>query len=181
MNIKLSTSELNRPDISTFRATPKLPVVLVLENIRSRSNIGSVFRSADAFLVDEIILCGYTSQPPHRDIQKTALGATESVKWHYEKECTEAIKHLKKMGYSTWAIEQTTESVMIEKFEFKKMAPLALVFGNEVDGVSEQSLALCDGSIEIAQFGTKHSLNVSVYAGIVMHSANLRLANSSNE
>ncbi len=181
MNIKLSTEELNRPDINSFREIPKLPVVLVLENIRSRSNIGSVFRSADAFLMDEIVLCGYTAKPPHRDIQKTALGATESVKWRYQTECMEVIKSLKKNGYSIWAVEQTTESVLIQEFEFKKMAPLALIFGNEVDGVSINSLALCDGAIEVAQFGTKHSLNVSVCAGIVMHSANLQLGDSSDK
>lgn len=180
MNTKLSTENLNRPDISVFREIPKLPVVVVLENIRSRSNIGSVFRSADAFLVDEIVLCGYTAQPPHRDIQKTALGATESVKWRYNKECSEVIKTLKEKGYEVWAVEQTTESVLVEEFGFKKIAPIALIFGNEVDGVSEKCLALCDGAIEIAQFGTKHSLNVSVCAGIVMHFANLRLSDSSD-
>lgn len=179
MNIKLSTEELNRPDINAFRETPKLPVVLILENIRSRSNIGSVFRSADAFLMQEIVLCGYTAKPPHRDIQKTALGATESVKWRYEPACIEVIKDLKKNRYSIWAVEQTTESILIQEFEFEKVAPLALIFGNEVDGVSDESLTLCDGSIEVAQFGTKHSLNVSVCAGIVMHTANLRLGNSS--
>lgn len=179
MNTKLSTDELNRPDISSFRDIPKLPVVIVLENIRSRSNIGSVFRSADAFLMDEIVLCGYTAQPPHRDIQKTALGATESVNWRYEKDCRDAVNDLKKRGFSIYAVEQTTESVLIQDFNFEHSAPLALIFGNEVEGVSENILSICDGTIEIAQFGTKHSLNVSVCAGIVMHAANLRLYNSS--
>lgn len=181
MNIKLSAKELNRPNIREFREFTKLPVVIILENIRSRSNVGAVFRSADAFLIEEILLCGFTAQPPHRDIQKTALGATESVKWRYEKDCTSVIKHLKDNGYAIWAVEQTTKSIMIQDFKFKKNAPIALIFGNEVEGVSESSLLLSDGAIEIAQFGTKHSLNISVCAGIVMHLANLELGDTSNE
>lgn len=175
MNIKLTTEQLERPDIADYSRIKKIPVKVILENIRSRNNIGSVFRSADAFLIEEIILCGYTAQPPHRDIHKTALGATESVGWRYFKNTNEAISELRKEHYSVWALEQTTKSVGLKQFSFANNSPLALVLGNEVKGVEQETIAKCDGTIEISQYGTKHSLNVSVCAGIVLHEANQQL------
>jgi len=181
MNIKLTTEQLNRPDITEYGKLKKIPVRLVLENIRSRNNIGSVFRSADAFLIEEIILCGYTAQPPHRDIQKTALGATETVKWRYFKDTTSAIEALKNDGFSVWAIEQTSKSIFLQDFDFSGESPIALVLGNEVHGIESTTLDQCNGSIEIAQFGTKHSLNVAVCAGIFLHFANHQLLTTSSE
>lgn len=179
MNIKLSTDQLNRPDVSTYKEIEKIPVKVILENIRSRSNIGSIFRSADAFMIDEIILCGFTACPPHRDIHKTALGATESVNWRYENDIAKVIQELKAQNHQVWAVEQTSNSQFIHQFTFDNKTPLALIFGNEVRGVDEKTIAQCDGTIEINQFGTKHSLNVSVCAGIVMFYANLHLSNPS--
>ncbi len=169
MNTKLSLEQLNRPDPETFSKMEKLPVVVILENIRSRSNIGSVFRSADAFLVKEIILCGYTSCPPHRDIQKTALGATETVTWRHEEDTQQAVAALRNQNYEVWAVEQSSQSVELSTFNPNPSKPLALIFGNEVDGVQQNTIDLCDGCIEIAQSGTKHSLNVAVCGGIVLY------------
>ncbi|TDW96502.1 RNA methyltransferase [Dinghuibacter silviterrae] len=163
---KLKTVELGRKSVEEFRQSEKLPVTVVLDNVRSMHNVGSVFRTADAFLLGGVCLCGYTPRPPHRDIQKTALGATESVDWSYYETTEEAVKALRAQGYRVWAVEQTTNSTALQDFEPK--GPTAVVFGNEVDGVTSSVLPLCDGVLEIPQWGTKHSLNVSVAAGIVL-------------
>ncbi len=165
---KLSMDELGRKTPEGFRASEKMPLVIVLDNIRSRMNTGSVFRTADAFLLEGIFLCGFTATPPHREIHKTALGATESVTWQYFKQTTEAIQHLRANGYSVFALEQTTQSITLQDFHPGKGRKYAMVFGNEVKGVGEDALALCDQSLEIPQFGTKHSLNVAVTAGMVV-------------
>jgi len=166
---KLTTAELNRPTKEEYDQKDKLPVVVVLDNIRSHNNTGSVFRTADAFLIGEIYLCGITACPPHRDIHKTALGAEDSVKWQYFETTTEACQHLKELGYKIYAVEQTEGSTMLQDFTFDEKT--ALVMGNEVDGVGDEVVDLCDGAIELPQSGTKHSLNVSVCAGIVMWKA----------
>lgn len=165
---KLSMDELGRKTIEEFKQAEKTRVIAVLDNIRSMHNVGSVFRTADAFLIEAICLCGYTPQPPHRDIHKTALGATETVDWLYYNDTIGAVNDLKERGYLVYGIEQTVDSVSLEKFMPVKDQPLAIVFGNEVEGVDAEVLKLCDGSIEIPQFGMKHSLNISVAAGIVM-------------
>lgn len=145
-----------------------MPVVVVLDNIRSMHNVGSVFRTADAFLMRGIYLCGYTPQPPHRDIQKTALGATETVAWKHAPETVDAVKELKQNGYRVYAVEQVQSSISLNQFDVNQQQPIAVVFGNEVSGVEEEVLKLCDGCIEIPQLGMKHSLNISVAAGIVL-------------
>ncbi len=165
---KLSMAELGRKSAEDFQKSEKFALVLVLDNIRSMMNIGSVFRTADAFLLEEILLCGITATPPHREIQKTALGATESMHWRYYEQTTSAIKHLKEKGYMVLAVEQARESQNLKEFLPLKNQPYALVFGNEVKGVSQEVLDLCDACLEIPQFGTKHSLNVAVTAGIVI-------------
>lgn len=151
-----------------FRRAEKFPVAVVLENVRSMHNVGSVFRTADAFLISAIWLCGYTPRPPHRDIQKTALGATETVDWHYAATTLEAIEQLKAEGYRLFAIEQVEKSIPLQEFSSQKTGKLGLIFGSEVSGVSADTLKHCDGSLEIPQFGMKHSLNISVAAGIVL-------------
>jgi 23S rRNA (guanosine2251-2'-O)-methyltransferase len=168
MNRKLSMDELGRVSPEEFRHMEKIPVVLILENIRSASNVGSVFRSADSFAIDKIFLCGYTSTPPHREILKTALGATESVSWEYVAESNEVIDRLKRDGFSIISVEQTEKSTPLSSFRPQSASKLALIFGNEVDGVRPESIAKSDVCLEIEQFGTKHSLNVSVCAGIVV-------------
>jgi 23S rRNA (guanosine2251-2'-O)-methyltransferase len=165
---KLSMDELNRKSVDEFKRSEKIPVIVVLDNIRSMHNVGSVFRTADAFLVQSIYLCGYTPQPPHRDIHKTALGATETVDWKYFSAATEAVKILKIDGYKIAAVEQVSNSVSLQQFIFKQEEKLAVIFGNEVSGVGEELLKLCDTCIEIPQLGMKHSLNISVAAGIVL-------------
>lgn len=165
---KLGMDELNRKSVNEFRESEKIPVIVVLDNIRSMHNVGSVFRTADAFLVQAIYICGYTPQPPHRDIHKTALGATETVEWRYFSTATEAVRELRSAGYSVFAVEQTEGSVPLQEFGAGHGGRLAVVFGNEVSGVGEEALAYCDGSIEIPQWGMKHSLNVSIAAGIVL-------------
>ena len=165
---KLGMDELHRLSVNEFRESEKMPVIVVLDNIRSMHNVGSVFRTADAFLVRGIYLCGYTPQPPHRDIHKTALGATETVEWTYFGSAVEAVSALRDAGYGVFAVEQTAVSVALQAFSREHNGPLAVVFGNEVDGVSEAALELCDGAIEIPQWGMKHSLNISVAAGIVL-------------
>jgi 23S rRNA (guanosine2251-2'-O)-methyltransferase len=165
---KLSMDELNRKSVTAFKESDKIPVVVVLDNIRSMHNVGSVFRTADAFLLQGIYLCGYTPQPPHRDINKTALGATETVTWQYFATTQEAVQSLRKAGYQLWAIEQVENSVSLNDFDTDQPAPLAVVFGNEVEGVDAEVIKLCDGCIEIPQLGMKHSLNISVAAGIVL-------------
>jgi 23S rRNA (guanosine2251-2'-O)-methyltransferase len=160
--------ELNRKSVSEFKVADKLPIAVVLNNVRSMHNVGSVFRTADAFLLSGIYLCGYTPKPPHRDIQKTALGATETVAWTYYEKCLDAIHFLKVAGYKIVAVEQTGKSVQLNKFSFDENYRLAVIFGNEVRGVDEEVLELCDVCIEIPQIGMKHSLNIAVAAGIVL-------------
>lgn len=165
---KLKLEELNRIDVETFKETKKIPLVVVLDNVRSMHNVGAVFRTADAFLVEKIILCGITPQPPHREIHKAALGATESVDWQYYESVTEAVLDLKTLKYEVVGIEQTSDSELITDFDIDSSKKYALVLGNEVDGISDEILPHCDGFLEIPQLGTKHSLNVSVCGGIVM-------------
>lgn len=164
--------ELGRKTINAFKQAEKSPVVLVLDNIRSMHNVGSVFRTADAFLAESICLCGYTPQPPHRDIHKTALGATDTVTWNYYPTTREAALHLQIEGYLLYAIEQAEGSISLELFSQSILqdpnTKIALIFGNEVNGVDYEVLKLCDGCIEIPQLGMKHSLNISVAAGIVL-------------
>lgn len=164
---KLSMDELGRMSVDAFKQAEKNPVMVVLDNIRSMHNVGSVFRTADAFLAEGICLCGYTPQPPHRDIHKTALGATETVDWIYFPTTLDAVKALKEKGYRIYAIEQVESSIPLQHFS-RGNDKVALVFGNEVEGVDAAVLPFCDGSIEIPQYGMKHSLNVSVAAGIVL-------------
>jgi 23S rRNA (guanosine2251-2'-O)-methyltransferase len=165
---KLSMDELGRKSLTEFKAAQKQPIVVILDNIRSMHNVGSVFRTADGFLLEGIILCGFTPQPPHRDIQKTALGATESVDWWYVQNTLDAVIDLKGKGYKVYAVEQAQGSISLEKFSSMNNAPVALVFGNEVEGVATEVIATCDGCIEIPQEGMKHSFNISVAAGIVL-------------
>lgn len=162
---------LGRKSVEEFKQAQKLPVVAVLDNVRSMHNVGSVFRTADAFLIEGIYLCGYTPRPPHRDIHKTALGATETVDWEYVEDITEAVKRLRDRGFTIYAIEQATQSNALNAFTFDKEKKYALIFGNEVEGVQQQVIDLCDGCIEIPQLGTKHSLNISVAAGIALWEA----------
>ena len=164
---KLSMDELGRMSVADFKEAPKKPIVVVMDQIRSMHNVGSVFRTADAFLINGICLCGFTPQPPHRDIHKTALGATDSVDWMYYEETADAVKALKAKGYKVFAIEQTEGSIPLNQFE-KNNQPIAFVFGNEVDGVDQTVIELCDGVIEIPQWGMKHSLNISVAAAVVL-------------
>src|SRR5262249_13642256 len=163
---KLSGEALGRKSVAEFRVSEKLPVTVVLDNVRSMHNVGSVFRTTDAFLLEGIFLCGYTPRPPHRDIQKTALGATESVDWSYYETTQQAVHPLKEQGYQVGAVDQAAGSVALQ--DLNPTAKTAVVFGNEVDGVEPAVLQLCDGALEIPQWGTKHSLNVSVAAGIVL-------------
>ena len=165
---KLSMDELNRLTVADFKNTRKFPLTLVLDNVRSLHNVGAAFRTADAFAVEKIWLCGITGRPPHRDITKTALGSTESVAWEYAPSTLEVLHQLKAAGYVLVAVEQTTESVSLSDFALEAGRPYALVMGNEVFGVDDEVLALCDAAVEIPQFGTKHSLNVSVAAGVVL-------------
>ena len=168
--------ELGRKTPEGYRSAKKMPVVIVLDNIRSMMNTGAVFRTADAFLLEGIYLCGFTATPPHREIHKTALGATESVAWQYFERTVDAVALLKKEGYVVLALEQTTQSIHLQEFHPEKDRKYAVVFGNEVKGVSNEVLALCDLCLEIPQFGTKHSLNVSVTAGIVVWDLFTKLA-----
>lgn len=165
---KLSNDELNRVSVTQFKTSEKLPVVLVLDNLRSLNNIGSIFRTADAFRVEKIFLCGITGTPPHREIQKTALGATESVFWEYFERTSDAILSLKSEGYEIIGLEQTDASEMLQAFFPKQHQKYALVFGNEINGVSQEIIDNVDTFLEIPQFGIKHSFNVSVSAGIVL-------------
>ena len=165
---KLSMDELGRITALEYKDRNKFPLVVVLDNIRSMMNVGSVFRTADAFRIERILLCGITATPPNKEIHKTALGATESVDWQYFEETTEAIKQLQALDYKVLALEQTSHSHSLHTFQPDESQKYALVFGNEVKGVQDDVLALCDGSIEIPQFGTKHSFNISVTAGITL-------------
>ncbi len=165
---KLENKELERKSVTDFKEAEKTPIIIILDDIRSLHNIGSVFRTADAFLIEKIYLCGITAIPPHKEIHKTALGATETVTWEYQKEVTDVIEKLKKDDIQVFAIEQVENAVFLQNFKVDAPKRYALVFGNEVYGVSQKAIALCDGSIEIPQIGTKHSLNISVSAGIVV-------------
>lgn len=165
---KLQNSELNRPTPEEFKETEKIPCIVVLDNVRSLNNIGSVFRTCDAFLVEEIYLCGITATPPHRDIHKTALGATETVKWQYFDETQAAVLNLKSQGYRIIAVEQVDESINLNDLEIDRNQKTALVFGHEINGVDENVVKIADACVEIPQHGTKHSLNISVCAGIVI-------------
>jgi tRNA G18 (ribose-2'-O)-methylase SpoU len=165
---KLKNSELNRLSINDFKKSDKTPLIVVLDNIRSLNNIGSVFRTSDAFLIEKIILCGITAIPPHKDIHKTALGATDSVDWEYNKNTSDAINKLKNDGYIIASIEQTEKAVMLNDFKVEKNKKYAVVFGNEVKGVQQEVVDISDTAIEIPQYGTKHSLNISVSAGVVL-------------
>ena len=164
---KLSMEALGRKTLEEFRRGEKFPVVLVLDNIRSGLNIGSIFRTADAFAFEKLVLCGITAQPPHREILKTALGSTESVAWNWYSDTLEAVQELKQAGYKVFAVEQTNSPVWLHELAINSGEKYALVLGNEVEGVATNVLEICDGAIEIPQFGTKHSLNVAVAAGIV--------------
>lgn len=165
---KLKLEELNRIDVETFKKVEKIPLIVILDNLRSMHNVGATFRTADAFLVQEIILCGITPRPPHREIHKAALGATESVDWSYESDINTAIRDLKFRGFEIIGIEQTTGSRMITDFTIDPAKKYAVILGNEVEGISDEALPNIDSFIEIPQLGTKHSLNVSVCGGIVM-------------
>jgi tRNA G18 (ribose-2'-O)-methylase SpoU len=165
---KLENSELERKSIDDFKKSEKTPLILVLDDIRSLHNIGSVFRTADAFLIEKIILCGITATPPNKEIHKTALGATETVTWEHHENVLEVIDNLKKENIITLAIEQVESSIFLQNFKVDKNQKYALIFGNEVYGVAQEAVAVCDGCIEIPQLGTKHSLNISVSAGIVV-------------
>jgi len=165
---KLKLEELGRIDVETFKKTEKIPLVVVLDNVRSMHNVGAVFRTADAFIVNKIVLCGITPQPPHREIHKAALGATESVDWIYEKNISDALQNLKNENYKIIGIEQTSTSEIMTDYAINKEEKYALVLGNEVDGLSDEALPIYDTFLEIPQLGTKHSLNVSVCGGIVM-------------
>ena len=168
MTHKLSMDELHRISVEEFKAADKLPLTVVLDNVRSQNNIGSVFRTSDAFRVERICLCGICSTPPHRDIHKTALGAEESVAWSYHEETADCIQALKAEGYKIYAVEQVDDSIKLNALPESLGEKVAVVFGNEVEGVQEELLSLCDGSIEIPQQGTKHSLNISCAAAIVL-------------
>ena len=168
MNKKLKLWELDRVSEEAFREQEKFPLTVVLDDIRSLNNIGSFFRTADAFNVEKIYLCGITANPPHRDIQKTALGATETVAWEYRKDIVELMQELRSAGKHICTIEQTEDTVLLQAVHHLPDVPMVLVFGNEVNGVNQAVVDLSDSVIEIPQFGTKHSLNVSVCAGIVL-------------
>jgi 23S rRNA (guanosine2251-2'-O)-methyltransferase len=165
---KLKSSEISRLSIEQFKSASKIPVVIILDNIRSQNNIGSVFRSGDAFRIEALYLCGITATPPHREIHKSALGSTESVHWKYFPSALDAIHEVKKMGYKIYAVEQTDKTVMLDAFIPEFSTGMGIIFGNEVTGIDEKVIAKADECIEIPQFGTKHSLNISVAAGIVI-------------
>lgn len=158
--------ELGRKSVDEFRNSPKNPVIAILENVRSAYNVGSVFRTADAFLIEAIYLTGYTARPPHKEIRKTALGAEETVDWIHFANAKEAITVLKQNGYTVFAVEQVENSISLEKFD--NQGKIAVVFGNEVTGVEQSTIALCDGCLEIPQLGMKHSLNIATAAGVVL-------------
>jgi tRNA G18 (ribose-2'-O)-methylase SpoU len=165
---KLENNELNRKSIQDFKQAHKTPIIIILDDIRSLNNIGSVFRTADAFLIEKIYLCGITAVPPNKEIHKTALGATETIDWEYHENVVALIENLKKEAIAIFAIEQVENAIFLNDFSPQKNQKYALVFGNEVFGVSQKAIEVCDGTIEIPQLGTKHSLNISVSTGIVV-------------
>jgi 23S rRNA (guanosine2251-2'-O)-methyltransferase len=166
---KLKLEELNRSTIEEFKDIKKIPVVVVLDSIRSAMNVGSIFRTSDAFRIEKIIICGFTATPPHKEITKTAIGATESVDWMYIQNIVDAVQQLKADAYTIIGIEQVSTSILLDDYPIDTTKKYALVLGNEVDGVSDDVILLLDDAIEIPQFGTKHSLNVSVCSGIVIY------------
>ena len=166
MNRKLKLQELGRMSVEEYKSSDKTPLIIILDNIRSLNNIGSVFRTADCFRVEKIYLCGITATPPHRDIHKTAIGATESVDWEYQESAKEVVVDLKQKGWSCFAIEQVENSIALNDFQPKEKT--VVILGNEVDGVQQEVINVCEGTIEVPQFGTKHSLNISVCTGIVV-------------
>ncbi|MGV9003124.1 RNA methyltransferase [Flavobacterium sp.] len=165
---KLENKELDRLTVTDFKEAKKTPIIIILDDIRSLHNIGSVFRTSDAFLIEKIYLCGITAIPPNKEIHKTALGATETVAWEYDKDVLNVITNLKQENVSVYAIEQVESSIFLNDFKIERNKKYALVFGNEVFGVSQKAIDLCAGTIEIPQLGTKHSLNISVSTGIVI-------------
>jgi 23S rRNA (guanosine2251-2'-O)-methyltransferase len=165
---KLSTEELGRKSVDEFRQAGKNPVIVVLENIRSAYNVGSVFRTADAFLIEAIYIVGYSAKPPHKEIKKTALGAEETVEWKYFKTTGEAIELLKAKKYKVYAVEQAEGSYKLHAAAFRQNEKIGVVFGNEVSGVEQSTIQLCEGCIEIPQLGMKHSLNIATAAGVVL-------------
>ncbi len=165
---KLKTEELGRIGIDDFKKQEKLPLVVILDNVRSMHNIGSIFRTSDGFAIEKIYLCGITAQPPHREIEKTALGATQSIEWAYSADVCDSINELKSDGYTIIAIEQAENSTMLNNYDPDNSIKYALIFGNEVNGVSDQAMNLIDTCLEIPQFGTKHSFNIVVSVGIVL-------------
>ena len=165
---KLKNEELNRKSVKDFRISKKIPLIIVLDNVRSLNNIGSVFRTADAFLIEKVYLCGITASPPHKDIHKTALGATENVLWEYVHSTADIIQKLQTEGVSVWPIEQTEDSTSLDLFQPEPNKSYAFVLGNEVRGVSQEVIDICNKALEIPQFGTKHSLNISVATGLVI-------------
>lgn len=167
-NRKLRNSELPRKTASEFKAARKTAITVILDNVRSLNNIGSIFRTADAFLIEKIYLCGITAAPPHRDIQKTALGATETVSWEYSENVMQVVEQLKLDGWQVFSVEQAEKSIFLDSFEPQKGEKYALVFGNEVKGVQQKVVSLSDGVLEIPQLGSKHSLNIAVSAGVVL-------------
>lgn len=165
---KLKNDEMGRLSVTGFKHAEKTPVIIVLDNIRSLNNVGSVFRTSDAFRVQKILLCGITGTPPHREIQKTALGATESIEWKYFESTAEAIFSLKKEGFNIVAVEQVDKSISLQEFKPGKLTSYAFIFGNEIKGVSSEILDEVNMCLEIPQFGTKHSFNVSISAGMIL-------------
>ncbi len=165
---KLSMAELGRKSVEEVKQAEKHPVIVVLENIRSAYNVGSVFRTADAFLVQAIYIIGYSAKPPHKEIRKTALGAEESVDWQHFHTSAEAIEAIRQRGYRVYAVEQAENSIPLQDINGLEKGPVAFVFGNEVTGVESSTISLCDGCIEIPQFGMKHSLNIATAAGVVL-------------
>jgi tRNA G18 (ribose-2'-O)-methylase SpoU len=165
---KLKNSELNRVDVEGFKSVKKIPLIVILDNIRSLNNVGSVFRTSDAFVVEKIYLCGITAQPPHKEIHKTALGSTDSVDWEYAEDTLELVEKLKKENVKIASIEQADNSTKLQDFEIEPNQKYAVVFGNEVKGVQQEVVSISDYCIEIPQFGTKHSLNISVSVGVVL-------------
>jgi len=173
---KRLNEELGRKSVGEYRSSEKSPVVIVLDNVRSHNNIGSVFRTADAFLCEKIFLCGITATPPHRDIHKTALGATDSVAWEYSGSSYETVRKLREQGYFVISIEQVEGAVELHSFNVRKEEKYALVFGHEINGVSQEVVNISDACVEIPQFGTKHSFNIAVSAGIVLWELNRKMS-----
>ncbi len=168
MNIKTANDDLGRLDESSYKSAEKMPVYVILDNVRSAQNIGSFFRTMDAFRCAKLLICGICAKPPHREINKTALGATETVDWEYFEHTKDAVLSLKEEGVKVYAVEQATNSISLDEWESEQSDKVGVVFGNEVMGVSQDVIDLCDGCIEIPQFGTKHSLNIAVCGGITL-------------